>query len=228
MAGTLLPAPFTYFTDDEGNPLVGGKVYTYISGTDTPHPVYSNADLSVEWIIPITIPADGKVTMYQDSTTLKMKIYDADLNLIRTVDPIQSVALSGGGGTGGTSFTFGGDDSFPITVTALPTGTTVAALHPGTSIFRLDSDDLIGDYGIQGMLQAGSGETVTASLVNLSQGSPDTPLVSITSSSTAGELQISSVITFAAGGVERDYAIKTKTSLGSAPSYGWSFSLVRL
>jgi hypothetical protein len=224
MAGTLLPAPFTYFTDDEGAPLVGGHVYTYLSGTDTPAPVYQDASLSTEWDNPLEIPADGKVTMYQDANTLKMKVYDADDNLLATYDPIQSTSVNST--SAGSAFTFGGEPSYPITVTALPSGTSAATIHPGTSFFTIDSADLLGDYVFQGMLQAGTGETVTASLVNLSQGSPDTPIESITSTSTAGELQTSAVITFAAGGTPRTYAIKTKTATGVA-SYAYGFALMR-
>lgn len=228
MAGTLIPAPFIYFTDDEGNPLVDGTFETFITGTSTPTPVYHDADLADPWDNPATIPADGKAIIYMDANTIKMVVKDSDGNVLQTIDPIQSVALSGGGGSGGIAFDFDGDDDFPITVTALPSGTTLATLHPGTSILRIDSNDLIGDYGLQAMLQAGSGETVTGSLVNLSQGSPDTPLVSVTSSSTSGELQTSTVITFAAGGTARDYGIKSKTSVGSAPGYAYGFKLVRL
>ncbi len=225
MAGTLLPAPFAYFTDAQGAPLSGGFVYTYITGTDTPSPVYHDASLSTEWDNPIELPADGTVTMYQGSVTLKMKVYDADMNLIRTVDPIASAEAASSSGNI-TVFSFGGDDYYPITATSIPTGTTVAASHPGTSFFTIDSDDLPGSVTLQGMLQAGSGETVTASLVNLSQGSPNTPMVSIESTSTAGELQTSSVISFPAGGTDRTYAVKTFTATGVA-SYGWSFALVR-
>ena len=227
MAGTLTPAWFLYFTDDEGNPLVGGHIYTYISGTDTLTPVYHDATLLDPWDNPLEIPADGKVTMYQDVNTIKAKVYDADDNLLATYDPIQSTALSGGGGSAGIAYPFGGDDSFPITATALPSGTTVATIHPGTGFFVIDSADLIGDYGLQAMMQAGTAETVTASFVNLSQGSPDTPIVSIASSSTSGEQQTSAAITFAASGTARTYAVKTKTGSGVA-SYVWAVNLVRL
>lgn len=224
MAGTLTPAWFLYFADDEGNPLVGGKVYTYITGTSTPTPVYQDADLNTEWDNPIIIPADGVVVIYQAANTIKAIIHDADDVLVRTIDPIGSNALNTS--AGGSSFTFGGNDSYPITVTALPSGTAVSTIHPGTSFFSIDSSDLVGDYVLQGMMQAGTGETVTASLVNLSQGSPDTAIVSIASTSTTGELQTSSVITFAAGGTARTYAVKTKTATGVA-SYVWGLALVR-
>lgn len=224
MAGTLTPAWFLYFTDAAGAPLVGGKIYTYVTGTSTPTPVYQDAGLTTAWSNPIIIPADGRVTIYQDTNIIKAVIYNSADVLQESIDPISSPALIAS--LGGSAFTFGGEESFPITVTALPTGTTVAAIHPGTSFFSIDSNDLIGDYVLVGMLQAGAAETVTASLVNLSQGSPDTPIVSIASTATGGERQASSVITFASGGTARTYAVKTKTATGVA-SYAWGFALVR-
>lgn len=227
MAGTLTPAWFLYFTDDEGAPLVGGKIYTYITGTSTPTPLYHDALLASPWTNPIVIPADGVVVAYQDANTIKAVIFDADGNLIRTIDPIASTALSGGGGSGGVALFLGGNDSFPIIVTSLPTGTAVSAIHPGTSLFVIDSADLIGDYGLQAMMQSGAADTVTASFVNLSDGSPDVPLVSISSSSTTGERQVSGAITFGASGTARTYAVKTKSGAG-APGYAYGFALVRV
>jgi len=227
MAGTLLPAPFTYFTDDEGAPLVGGTVTTYITGTSTLSPVYHDAALLTAWDNPLTIPADGKVRMYQGTVTLKMVVKDADGNVLDTYDPIQSTAESASSGAGIAAFTFGGAEDFPITVTSLPSGATAAAIHPGSSFVLVDSDNLTGDYLLQGMLQAGAAETVTASLVNVSQGSPDTAIISISSTDTVGELKQSTVITFAAGGTARTYAVKTKTSAAAAPSYAWGFALVK-
>ena len=173
---------------------------------------------------PIIIPSNGQVVIYQDANSIKAVVYNSADVLQYSYDPIQSTALNSS--LGGAAFTFAGEESYPITVTALPSGTTVATIHPGTSLFSIDSDDLVGDYVLQGMLMAGAAETVTASLVNLSQGSPDTAIVSISSTATAGELQQSSVITFAAGGTARTYAVKTKTATGVA-SYGWGFALLR-
>lgn len=224
MAGTLTPAWFLYFTTSTGTPLSGGKIYTYITGTSTPITVYQDADLLVPFSNPIIIPSNGQVTIYQGANTIKAVVYNSADVLQDSYDPIQSTALVSSVGV--SAFTFGGDDSYPITVTALPSGTTVATIHPGTSFFTVDSSDLVGTYVLQGMLQAGAAETVTASLVNLSQGSPDTAIVSIASTATAGELQVSSAITFAAGGTDRTYAVKTKTGTGVA-SYGWGFALVR-
>jgi hypothetical protein len=71
----------------------------------------------------------------------------------------------------------------------------------------------------------GNGGTVTAALVNLSDGSPDTPIVTIAGSSATGDRQVSSSITFAGSGAAKNYGIKVKVSAGSGRA--WMFRLVR-
>jgi hypothetical protein len=224
MAGTLTPSWFLYFTDSVGAPLSGGKVYTYVTGTTTPATVYQDAALAVPWSNPIILPADGKVTIYQDAETIKAVVYNSADVLQDSYDPIASTALNSS--LGGSIFSFEGDDFYPITVTAYPTGTAVSAIHPGTTLFSVDSNNLVGTYVLQGMLQVSATETVSAALVNLSEGSPDTAIVEITSTATAGELKSSTAITFSAGGTARTYAVKTKTAAGVTSS-GWAFNLVR-
>jgi len=224
MAGTLTPAWFLYFTDSEGAPLSGGKIYTYVTGTSTPLTVYQDSGLSTPWSNPIIIPSDGRVTIYQGANTMKAVVYDSDDVLQDSFDPIASTALNAS--IGGAAFTFGGNDFYPIVVTSYPSGTGVSTVHPGTSFFSVDSDDLVGTYVLQGMLQVSAAETVTAALVNLSEGSPDTAIVEISSTSTSGELQTSTAITFSAGGTARTYAVKTKTAAG-VPASAWGLALVR-
>jgi hypothetical protein len=114
MAGTLTPSWFLYFTDSVGAPLSGGKVYTYATGTSTPVTVYQDAALSVPWSNPIILPADGKVTIYQDAETIKAVVKDSDDNLQDSYDPIASTALNS---------SLGGSPSSPLratTFTRLP------------------------------------------------------------------------------------------------------------
>lgn len=223
MAGTLTPAWFLYFTTATGEPLSGGKIYTYITGTSTPTTVYQDATLATPWSNPIIIPSDGKVTIYQGTGIIKAVVYNSADVLQDTFDPISPTSAN----SGLSIIPFGGTQSYPIVVTALPSGTAVSTLHPGTSIWPIDSGTLAaGTYILVGMLQAGAAETVTASLVNLSQGSPDTAIVSISSTNTAGEWVASGGITFATAGTARQYAVKTKTATGVA-SYGWNFDIVR-
>ena len=44
---TILPEGKQRFTDGNGNPLAGGKLYTYAAGTSTPKATYADADATV-------------------------------------------------------------------------------------------------------------------------------------------------------------------------------------
>jgi hypothetical protein len=135
-----------------------------------------------------------------------------------TADNIASVGLAG-------SFTnltvqpMYGDGNSPITATSYPSGATYAELHAGSLIFNIDSAYLTGTYALECML-LGSGGTVSAALMNLSDGSPDTALVTISSASSTGERQISSTITFAASGSAKNYGVKGKVTAGTGLAWG--------
>jgi hypothetical protein len=47
MAGTVMPAPKFVGLDNNANPVSGGKLYTYLAGTTTPQPTYSDVNLTV-------------------------------------------------------------------------------------------------------------------------------------------------------------------------------------
>lgn len=65
-AATLFAQPFLYVPDTRtgsttpGQPLVGAKLYVYITGTTTPQPVYHDVDLQNAWTQPITTNAAGQ------------------------------------------------------------------------------------------------------------------------------------------------------------------------
>lgn len=52
--------PFVTYTDTSGNPLVGGKIYTYAAGTTTPLATYTDASGSVNATNPIILDAAGR------------------------------------------------------------------------------------------------------------------------------------------------------------------------
>jgi hypothetical protein len=58
--GALLPWVALQFCDAEGHPLVGGFLWFYEAGTDTPRPVYTDADLSIPHPNPIELDAAGR------------------------------------------------------------------------------------------------------------------------------------------------------------------------
>lgn len=64
--GTVMPSPkFTGF-DDNGDPLNGGKLCTYLAGTSTTQKTYSNVDLAVihENANPVILDVGGRATVF--------------------------------------------------------------------------------------------------------------------------------------------------------------------
>jgi len=223
--GTLAPYAFPQYFDNDGDPLDGGLLYTYLAGTSTLATTYSDADLLVAHTNPIVLTAGGRCKIYLANLNYKFILQDANGVVIDSTDPVTSVGLSTSGGVG-TVFTFGGDSASPITSTTYPSGATVDKCHAGTGLLLLDSATLAGTYKLQGMLLAQFGDVVTVALVNLTDGAPDTPLVTLTSVSTTGEVVTSSAITFASPGVTKTYGIKAKTAAGSG--FAWGVQLVKV
>lgn len=222
--GTVMPVPKQQFCDATGAPLAGGKLYTYVAGTSTPLATYSDVLLTTPNTNPVILDSAGRALVYLSASSYKFTLKDSLDATVYTVDTVASTALASSN-LGGSIFEFGGDPTSPITVTSLPSGTTYDKCHAGTAWFYEDSANLVGTYALECMLYSVGGVTVTASLVNLSDGTPDTPLVSVTSTSSTGERQRSSGITFATGGSSKTYAIKTKVSGGTGMV--WACSLIR-
>ena len=101
MAIFLSPSPRQRFVDINGDPLVGGKIYTYYAGTLNPAPTYANKSGS-ENANPIILDSAGKCDIWiPDNIAMKYVVYDADDVLIETIDKISIPEASGGGGGGG-------------------------------------------------------------------------------------------------------------------------------
>ena len=84
---TLLPEGKQSFTDDAGNPLVGGKLYTYDAGTNTPRPTYQDAAGVVPNTNPVIMDARGEATVFW-SGAYKVVLKDASDVTIWTVDNV--------------------------------------------------------------------------------------------------------------------------------------------
>lgn len=224
MAGTLSPVAWQTFLDASGNPVSGGKLYTYAAGTSTPATTYSDYSLSTPNANPIILDSAGRCVIYLPAAAFKYSLYDSSDVLIRTQDNVPSTALASS--VVGADLVFlGGDPNSPVTATSYASGSTWAACAAGSTIVSIDSNNLYGTFALRGMLKTSAG-TITAALVNLSDGSPDTPLVTIQSTSTVGEAQVSAGITFAAGGTPKNYGLKVKVSSGFG--FVWNCTLERL
>ena len=212
--GTVAPVARQQFFSNTGVPLSGGKVYTYVAGTTTPLATYTDVNLSVANPNPIILDSAGRTPsgFFLSAASYKFVLTTSADVTVWTADNIASTGLAGSS-TDLTVQPLYGDGTSPISATSYPSGTTYAELQVGTLIFNIDSASLVGDYALECMM-LGSGGTVSAALMNLSDGSPDTALVTISSASSVGERQISSTITFAASGSAKNYGVKTKVSAG--------------
>jgi len=81
------------FFDDGGNPLAGGKIFTYTAGTTTPQVTYTTAAGNIAHSNPIVLDASGRVNeiWLTAGVTYKFVIEDSVGNLIGTFDNIVGV-----------------------------------------------------------------------------------------------------------------------------------------
>jgi hypothetical protein len=227
MAGSPLLVPNHQFFDDDGDPLAGGKLYSYLAGTTTPTPLYTTAALSVAHTNPIVLPSDGRVTAFMAALAYKLVLTDADDVVIWTIDNVNPPTITDD--SLGFVFSFGGSPEVEIAAAAYPAGSGLDTLHAGTMVFGIDTADLpAGDYALEGLLVSVGGVTVSACLVNLSDGAPNTALTGseITSTNTTGERKISTTITLPAGGTDKLLGVKAKVSSGRGFAYGFSLRKV--
>ncbi|MBF0399969.1 MAG: hypothetical protein HQL90_04305 [Magnetococcales bacterium] len=75
--------------DDNGNPLAGGLVYTYASGTSTPLTTYSDSALSVPNANPVVLDSRGEANIYF-SSAMKIVLKTPAGVTITTVDGIET------------------------------------------------------------------------------------------------------------------------------------------
>lgn len=91
----LFTSPYQQFLDDDGNPLAGGKVYTYDAGTTTPRATYTTAAASVQNANPVVLDSSGRAVIFIDGS-YRFDVKDADGALIESVDNISSFSVSTG------------------------------------------------------------------------------------------------------------------------------------
>ena len=66
----LSPVPKLYFTDSNGNPLIGGKLWTYNSGTSTPVPTYTSFTGDTANTNPVILDSRGEALVFLDTTQI--------------------------------------------------------------------------------------------------------------------------------------------------------------
>jgi hypothetical protein len=75
---TLSSVPRLSFVDSNGNPLVGGKLWTYQSGTSTPLPTYTTSAATTPNTNPIILDSRGEALVYLGSSPYRFYLTDAN------------------------------------------------------------------------------------------------------------------------------------------------------
>lgn len=128
---SLLPPGKQCYLDNAGNPLVGGKLYTYGAGTSTPKNTFSDATGLVPLSNPVILDSRGEATIFWTGA-YKVVLKDSLDNVIWTVDNVLE---------------FGVGDLITSTTGSmiLPTGTTSQrdpVPHVGYIRYNIDTDQL--------------------------------------------------------------------------------------
>jgi hypothetical protein len=88
MIVTLNPSPKMQFFTANGNPLVGGKLYTYVSGTSVPLGTYTDSTGSTSNANPVILDSRGEAAMWFGPSKYTLVLKDADDNLVWTADGV--------------------------------------------------------------------------------------------------------------------------------------------
>jgi hypothetical protein len=87
---TLAPQPKLQFFDSNGDPLSGGRLYTYVAGTTTPQATYTDETGTVTNTNPVILDSRGEANVWFGPGTYKLKLATAADVEIWSVDGIGS------------------------------------------------------------------------------------------------------------------------------------------
>ena len=91
---SLSPTPKLQFFDANGDPLVGGLLYTYEAGSTTPLVTYTDSTGVSANTNPITLDSRGEANVWLGAAIYKFALYTSAGVLIWTVDNINGSTFS--------------------------------------------------------------------------------------------------------------------------------------
>jgi hypothetical protein len=91
MIATLSPSPKMQFFTAAGVPLVGGKLFTYASGTTTPLATYTDSTANTTNTNPVILDSRGEANVWFGPSRYTLLLKDSLDNLIWTAAGINSV-----------------------------------------------------------------------------------------------------------------------------------------
>jgi len=87
---SLTPTPKQQIYGSDGNPLVGGKIYTYAAGTTTPLATFTDAGAGTANTNPIILNSLGQANIWLSSSSYKFSVFTSADVLLYTVDNINA------------------------------------------------------------------------------------------------------------------------------------------
>jgi hypothetical protein len=103
VSGELLPPLRQRFTDSNGAPLVGGKLFSYVAGTSVPLATFADESESTPNSNPTILDSRGEASIFISSGIYKFVLKDTDDNVIYTQDNVAKASS----GTPGSMFRIG-------------------------------------------------------------------------------------------------------------------------
>jgi hypothetical protein len=119
-AVSISPQPKLQFFDANGNPLSGGKLYSYDAGTTTPRATYTDSTGNAANTNPVILDSRGEASVWMDSGAYKLALYTSANVLVWTVDNVGGTVslaqLAASGGSALIGFLQSGTSAQPRTV----------------------------------------------------------------------------------------------------------------
>lgn len=94
MTASLIPTPVMQFFDSNGDPLVGGKVYTYAAGTSTPLATYTDQGGATPNANPVILDSRGEAAIWFGGSSYKLVLKTSADVLIWTADNVTAALAS--------------------------------------------------------------------------------------------------------------------------------------
>jgi hypothetical protein len=151
MSTNLSSVPKLQFFDNNGNPLVGGKLFTYAAGTTTPLATYTDSTGVTPNTNPIILDSRGEANVWLDATQYKFELKTSADALIWTVDNISnalnlSQLLASSGSAASPPYTFAADTTTGMYLAAAGQ---IGLSANGTPVFRSTDTQAVLDVNLQ-------------------------------------------------------------------------------
>lgn len=156
------------FFDNNGQPLTGGKLYTYAAGTTTPQATYTTSGGTIFHANPIVLDAAGRVPAggeiwLAESDIYKFVLKTADDVLLATWDNVWGIGAAGGSAV-----------RVPIVYSSVGTGSTTAFLLVSAPV----SENTTQVY-VNGVYQQKNTYSVSGSTLTFSEAPPITSSIEV-------------------------------------------------